>query len=232
MSRLRLQIVPDAQSITHRGANVLADLLRRAIQARGSAVLAVSGGTTPWPMFERLVQDTSVRWGSVDLVQVDERVMPDGSPDRNWTRIQSVFVDNGPISSERAHPMPVTADDLFAACGDYSRMVRELRPDGVLDVVQLGLGTDGHFASLAPGDPVCSDMSADISTTSEPFNGTKRMTMTRRLLDAADAILWQISGTSKQDALRKLLDGDLPIPGGVLKANNILVLADADAQGD
>jgi 6-phosphogluconolactonase len=232
MTSLRLQVVPDADSITHRGASVLADLLRRAIQARGSAVFAVSGGTTPWPMFERLVQDTSVHWDNVDLVQVDERVLPDGDVDRNWTRIQQVFIDNGPIATERSHPMPVTATDLYAACGEYARVLRELRPDGVMDVVHLGIGTDGHFASLAPGDPVCSEMTADIATTFGPFNGTKRMTMTRRLLDAADTVLWQISGAAKQKALRKVLDGDLPIPGGVLRSNNILVLADADAQGD
>ena len=232
MTQTCIQVVPSARAAAVRGAQVLADLLRRSILAQDSAVLAVSGGSTPWPMFERLLVDTSVDWPKVHLLQVDERVAPDGDPERNWTRIKPLFVDDGPIAEEQAHAMPVTATDLYAACGAYQQVIRSIRPNGRIDVVHLGLGDDGHTASLAPGDPVCDITDVDVATTSGPFNGFRRMTLTRGALNRSGTIVWQVLGEAKNIALRKLLDGDLSIPAGHLDPADAIVVADADAWGD
>lgn len=228
----RIQVVPSTKAAAVRGAQVLADLLRRAIHTRGNATFAVSGGTTPWGMFERLLADMTVDWTKVHLLQVDERILPDGDPERNWTRIKAMFIDNGPIVESQAYPMPVTATELYPACGEYEKVIRSIRPNGRIDVVHLGLGDDGHTASLAPGDPVCDITEADVATTSGPFNGFRRMTLTRGALNRSGTIVWQVLGAAKTTALRKLLDGDLSIPAGHLDPVDAIVVADADAWGD
>lgn len=232
MTMPRVQVVPTPAAAAIRGAQVLADLLRRTIKKRGDATFAVSGGSTPWPMLEQLAGDRSVDWARVHLLQVDERVAPDGDADRNWTTIQRIFIDDGPVFDAQAHPMPVTGKDLFAACGEYEKTIRSLRPDGRIDVVQLGLGDDGHTASLAPGDLVCDITKADVGTTSGPFNGHRRMTLTRGALDRSGTIVWYVIGRKKQLALRKLLDGDLSIPAGHLDPVDAILVADAEARGE
>ena len=228
----RIQVVPSAEAAAVRGAQVLADLLRRAIHAHGNVTFAISGGSTPWGMFEGLLNDTTVEWPSVHLFQVDERVAPDGDAERNWTKIKELFIDNGPIVESQAYAMPVTATDLYAACGSYQQLIRSIRPSGRIDVVQLGLGEDGHTASLAPGDSVCDVTDADVATTSDPFNGHHRMTLTRGALNRSGTIVWQVLGSSKNIALRKLLDGDLSIPAGHLNHADAIVVADAAALGE
>ncbi|MCH2135177.1 MAG: 6-phosphogluconolactonase [Phycisphaerales bacterium] len=232
MTALRVQVVPNEASAAIRGAQVLSDLLRRAIIAKGEATFAVSGGTTPWPMLEQLAKDSVVEWNKVHLLQVDERVAPDGDADRNWTAIKRIFLDSGLISEDHAWPMPVTTDDLFGAGREYQKQIRSLRPDGQIDVIQLGLGDDGHTASLAPGDPVCDLTVEDVGTTSGPFNGHRRMTLTRGALNRAGTIVWYVIGESKQDAVRKLLDGDLSIPAGHVDPDDAILVADAAARGE
>ena len=232
MTMPRIQVVPSAEAAAVRGAQVLGDLLRRAIHAHGNAVFAISGGSTPWGMFERLLNDTTVEWPKVHMFQVDERVAPDGDPQRNWTKVQALFIDNGPIVEDQAHAMPVTATDLYAACGEYQQVIRSIRPSGCIDVVQLGLGEDGHTASLAPGDPVCDVMDADVATTNGLFNGHRRMTLTRGALNRSGTIVWQVLGQAKNIALRKLLDGDLSIPAGHLEPADAIIVADAAAWGE
>jgi 6-phosphogluconolactonase len=228
----RLQVVPSANAAAIRGAQVLADLLRRSIYARGSATFAISGGSTPWPMFERLLKDQTVDWTKVYLFQVDERVAPDGDPERNWTKVQDLFIDNGPVLADQAFAMPVTATDLYAACGAYQARIRALRPDGRIDVVQLGLGDDGHTASLVPGDPVCDIADADVATTSTMYKGHRRMTFTRGALNRSGTIVWFVLGDAKTTALRKLLDGDLSIPAGRLDPADAIAIADTNAWGE
>lgn len=232
MTALRVQVVPTAAAAAIRGAQVLCDLLRRSIHARGDAVFAVSGGSTPWPMLELVVRDHDLEWSKVHLLQVDERVAPDGDPDRNWTNFRRIFVDSGVIPESQAHPMPVTGPDLYQGCRAYQQVIRSLRPDGRIDVVQLGLGDDGHTASLAPGDPVCDITQEDVGSTNGVFNGHRRMTLTRGALNRAGTIVWYVIGEAKQDAVRKLIDGDLSIPAGRLDPLDALLVADVAARGD
>ena len=229
MTAPSLQVHPTPAEVAAHGAMLLATWLRESVERHGDAMLAVSGGRSPWAMFELLVGDTTVPWSHVHLLQVDERVVPDGYPDRNWTHIAERFVDSGVIAADHAHPMPVTADDLHAAAAEYSALISALCPEGAIDALHLGLGDDGHTASLAPGDGVCDVLDRDVALTCEPYNGTMRMTLTRPCLDRAVHGFFQVCGEGKRAAVEQLLAGDTSIPASLLAGDRLLVLADAAA---
>jgi 6-phosphogluconolactonase len=198
------------------GARLTAALLRDALARRdGQRVsLAVSGGAGPWPMLAALAA-TPLEWSRVDLYQVDERVAPAGHDDRNLTHLRRVFT--APV---RWLPMPVEADDLDAAARSYASSL----PD-VLDVVHLGLGPDGHTASLVPGDPVLEVRDRRVAVTG-PYQGRRRMTMTYPTLDAAHALVWYVTGSGKDAALRQLRDGDASVPAGRVARSRAVLVSD------
>ena len=218
---LELEVLPDADSVAERGAEYVAERARAAIEDHGRFTFAVSGGRTPWAMFARLVG--RMPWESVTIYQVDERVAPDGDPDRNLTHLRQSLPPGGAAD---VRPMPVGAHDLEAAAESYDATLPER-----LDLVHLGLGPDGHTASLVPGDPVLDVTDRGVALTGE-YQGRRRMTLTYRTLDEAHQIMWLITGEDKVDALRRLRAGDGSIPAGRVSAAEMLVIADASAAGD
>ena len=199
---------------------MIAAAARDAIGEGGRFSLAVSGGKTPWPMFELLGKD-GLDWEHVDLFQVDERVAPDGDPDRNMTQIRASLPD---AARERLRPMPVTDDDLDAAAARYEAELP--RP---LDLVHLGLGPDGHTASLVPDDPVLEVTDRLVALTGGEYQGRRRMTLTYPALADARRVFWLVAGENKRDAVGKLLAGDRSIPAGRVEAAGGAVLADRSA---
>ncbi|MEA2297977.1 MAG: 6-phosphogluconolactonase [Solirubrobacteraceae bacterium] len=217
---MRLEVVPDAEAAAARGALLIAQAARDAVAGRGSFTLAVSGGRGPWRMFELLGAE-DVAWGQVDIFQVDERVAPDGDDARNLTHL----TDSLPAPARpRLHPMAVTARDLDAAAAGYGA---ELPP--ALDLVHLGLGPDGHTASLVPGDPVLDVGDRRVALTAAPYQGSRRMTLTYPELARARQILWLVTGAEKRDPLRRLLAHDPGIPAGRVDAPDAVVVADEAA---
>ena len=181
---MRLEVLPDAEAASLRGAKVIAEVARAAIAARGRFVLAASGGGTPHRMF-RLLADEALPWEKVHVFQVDERVAPAGDPARNLTDLASSLLAHAPIPPAQVHAMPVEAKDLAAAAASYAAELRAAAGDPpVLDLVQLGLGSDGHTASLVSGDPALLVKDAPVATTG-PYEGHVRMTLTFPVLDAA-----------------------------------------------
>jgi len=217
---LQIEILPDADAVARRGAELVAEHAAAAIAERGAFTFAVSGGRTPWTMFADLAGQ--VPWEKVTIFQVDERIAPDGDPDRNLTQLQRALPPGGAAD---VRPMPVWADDLEAAAERYAG---ELPHE--LDLVHLGLGPDGHTASLIPGDPVLEVRDRDVAITGE-YQGRRRMTLTYPALDRARAILWLVTGDDKIDALARLRASDPSIPGGRVSTERALVLADASAAG-
>jgi 6-phosphogluconolactonase len=214
-----LVVLPDAAAVARRGAETIAEAARAAASARGAFALALSGGSTPWPMLAALA-DEDVPWGRSRIWQVDERVAPDGHPDRNLTGTLANLPEgarNGVV------PMPVTEADLEAAARRYAAGL----PDR-FDLVHLGLGDDGHTASLVPGDPVLDVVDRPVAVTGE-YRGRRRMTMTYPVLDGAAFVLWQVVEADKAPALARLLAGDTSIPAGRVRAGRQIVLADAAA---
>lgn len=216
---LELEILPDAVAVARRGAEVVRACAAEAIAARGRFTLAVSGGHTPWAMFAELAA-SSLPWGRVATYQVDERVAPDGDPDRNLSHLLSSLPAG---AAGGVHAMPVTAGDLEAAAARYAASL----PD-VFDLVHLGLGADGHTASLVPGDPVLDLDDRDVAVTGV-YQGRRRMTLTYPALGRARRILWLVTGADKAEALRRLREGDPSIPAGRVARVRALILADAAA---
>jgi 6-phosphogluconolactonase len=215
-----LEISPDAAAVARRAAAYVADRARTAVSEHGRFTFAVSGGKTPWAMFAELASE-DMPWADTEIFQVDERVAPEGDPDRNLTNLLASIKD----APARVHPMPVNDADLDAAAASYATVLPQ-----TFDLVHLGLGPDGHTASLVPGDPVLDVTNALVAVT-QPYQGHPRMTLTYPALTRADQLLWLIAGADKRDPLAKLLAGDQSIPAGRVLATESLVLADAAAAG-
>jgi 6-phosphogluconolactonase len=227
---MKLEIRADAEAVARRAAEVIAAEARAAVAAHGRFVLAVSGGQTPWVML-RALAGLDVPWADVHLVQVDERVAPAGDPDRNLTHLRESLVDPVPLPGEHVHAMPVEATDLDAGAAAYTATLREIAgTPPVLDLVHLGLGPDGHTASLVPGDPTLGVTDADVAITA-PYRGRRRMTLTFPILDRARGVLWVVTGAEKAEMLTRLLRADPAIPAGRVRQDRAVVLADRAAAG-
>ena len=217
---LEIEVLPDAAAVAERGADVVAAAAAAAVEERGAFTLAVSGGRTPWAMFAALAG--RLPWEKVTIFQVDERIAPDGDADRNLTQLERSLPPGG-AADVRA--LPVWADELEAEAAVYAAALPEQ-----LDLVHLGLGPDGHTASLVPGDPVLDVMDRDVAVTGV-YEGRRRMTLTYPTLNRARQILWLVTGEDKVDALARLRAGDQSIPAGRVSTANALVVADAPAAG-
>jgi len=227
---MKIEIFADADAVARKGAEVISAEARAAVAARGRFVLAVSGGRTPWLMLSALANE-NVPWKDVQVVQVDERVAPAGHPDRNLTHIHESLLAHAPLRQEQIHAMPVEDPDLQAAAARYARMLQELAGSPpVLDLVHLGLGPDGHTASLVPGDPVLDVEGANVGLTGI-YQGRRRMTLTYPIINRARRILWLVTGGEKVDMFERLRDGDPSIPAGRVGRDQALVLADRAAAG-
>jgi len=216
-----VQVLATADAVASKAARYVAARAHATVAERGRFTFAVSGGHTPWAMFAALAHE-DVPWSEVELFQVDERIAPQGDSSRNLTHLRESIGD----APARVYPMPVNDADVDLAAARYAAGL----PDR-FDLVHLGLGPDGHTASLVPGDPVLSVTDALVAVT-QPYQGQQRMTLTYPALARADQLLWLITGADKRDPLARLLAGDESIPAGRVQAAQSLVLADAPAAPD
>jgi len=227
-THMQIEVEPDAKVVARRAAAIIAADARDAVVARGRFIMAVSGGHTPWQML-RLLAGEKVPWEQVHIVQVDERVAPAGDPDRNLTHLRQSLLTRVPLRPEQIHAMPVETPDLEAGAKSYAQTLQEIAGSPpVLDLAHLGLGPDGHTASLVPGDPVLDVTDADVALTGV-YMGRRRMTLTYRMLDRSRRILWVVTGSDKAGPLARLRDGDRSIPAGRVRQEQALVLADTPA---
>ncbi len=227
---MQLEVFDHAESVARAAAVTIAAAAREAIEARGRFALAVSGGHTPWIMLRALATE-DVPWVGVHVYQADERVAPDGHPDRNLTHLRESLLQHAPLRPEQIHAMPVESPDLRAAATQYALALREIGGSPpVLDLVHLGLGPDGHTASLVPGDAVLDVTDEDVALTGA-YQGRRRMTLTYPMLNCARRLLWVVTGSEKAEMLRRLREGDVSIPAGRVHREQALVLADRAAAG-
>ena len=225
---MQIEILADDAAVARRGAVLVAAEARAAVAARGRFVVAFSGGSTPWQMLRALAGE-DVPWAGVHVVQVDERVAPAGDPDRNLTHLRETLLAHAPLRPEQIHAMPVEEADLQAAAARYARTLQELTgTPAVLDLAHLGLGPDGHTASLVPGDPVLDVTDADVAVTGV-YQGRRRMTLTYPILNRSRHILWLVTGASKIEMLARLRAGDPTIPAGRVSQAQATVVADRAA---
>lgn len=224
---MNLEVLADADAVARRAARLIAAEARAAVAARGRFNVAVSGGHTPWVMLRALAGEV-LPWEHVHVLQVDERVAPAGDPDRNLTHLCE-NLRQAPLPPGHLHAMPVEEKDLAAGAAGYVRILQELAGvPSVLDLAHLGLGTDGHTASLVPGDPVLAVSDTDVAATGV-YQGKLRMTLTYPVLNRARRILWLVSGAEKADMLLRLHAGDGSIPAGRVRRDQALILTDRAA---
>ena len=225
---MEIQVLDDPAAVAAEAAKVIAREGRGAVAARGRFIMAVSGGHTPWQML-RFLAGEDMPWTSVYVAQVDERVAPAGHPDRNLTHLRESLLERVSLRPEQVCAMPVEAPDLEAAAVRYARLLQEIAgTPPVLDLVHLGLGRDGHTASLVPGDPVLEIAEADVALT-QPYQGRRRMTLTYPTLNRVRRILWVVTGSEKSGMLLRLCNGDPTIPAARVRQDRALVLADPPA---
>jgi len=226
---MRIEVLADADAVARKAAALIAAESRDAVRARGQFVAAISGGRTPWLMLRALAAE-DVPWEHVHVVQVDERLAPAGHADRNLTHLRE-SLGHAPLRAEQIHAMPVDATDLEAAAGRYAAGLEQIAgAPPVFDLVHLGLGADGHTASLVPEDPVLNVTDADVALTGA-YQGRRRMTLTYPILNRARRVLWVVTGSDKAGPLARLLKGDVSIPAGRVRQGDALILADRAAAG-
>jgi len=218
----------DEQTAAQQSASFIAAEARMAIATRNRFLLALSGGRTPWLMLRSLARE-DVSWQLVHLFQVDERDAPAGHPDRNLTHIRESQLDRVPIPANQAHAIPIEAGNLETAAMSYAKTLQQVAGSPpVLDLVHLGLGPDGHTASLVPGDRVLDVGDADVGVTGA-YQKRRRITLTYPILNRARRILWVVTGSEKAGMLARLRDADRAIPAGRVRQASAVVLADAAA---
>jgi len=219
-----IRAVADEDEAARTAAAFIEVSAAEAIAERGRFNFAVSGGKTPWKTLE-LLSDGGMDWSRTSLFQVDERIAPTGSLERNLTHL----VLSLPLICQAAiRPMPVGAEDIESATASYDYSL-----PSQLDLVHLGLGPDGHTASLIPGDPVLDVSDRDVALTGGEYQGTRRMTLTYPVINRARKLLFLITGDGKGEALRLLLAGEHSIPAGRIANENSFLVTDIPvAQGE
>jgi 6-phosphogluconolactonase len=222
---VRTDVVATPELAAKRAAAWLADALRAGIRDRDRACVALSGGSSPIPLFRELVRQ-ELDWSAVHVFQVDERVVRRGDAARNLTALEQVFVHEGPLSMERLHPIWVDRSDLAAAAAAYAEGLVTLAGEPVtLDAVHLGLGNDGHTASLFPGDAALDVVDRAVAVTGE-HAGFRRVTLTYPVLNAARRVVWFALGEAKQAMVGRLAAGDASIPAGRVSPDRAVLVAD------
>jgi 6-phosphogluconolactonase len=225
---MKLEVFDDDNAVAKAAAATIAADARAAVAARGRFIMAVSGGKTPWAMLRELANE-SVPWQNVHVFQIDERIAPAGDPDRNLTHLRASLLEHAPLPPEQIYPMSVEFPDVEAAAKQYARTLEQVAGSPpVLDLAHLGMGPDGHTASLVPGDPVTNVTNADVGLTGV-YMGRRRMTLTYPVINRSRRILWLTVGSEKVAMLPRLLEGDKTIPAGRVSREQAVVLADQAA---
>lgn len=228
---MEIEIYPNEDVVSEKAAAMIADRIREAASSRGRFVMALSGGHTPWMML-RLLADAELPWDKVYIFQVDERIAPARAEDRNLMHLRETLLSHAPLPPEHIYAMPVEAPEPEFAAQDYAETLRTVAGTPcVLDLVHLGLGADGHTASLVPDDPVLDIRNVDVATTTYPYQGRRRMSLTFPIINRARHILWLVTGREKAGVLARLRAGDQSIPAGRVSRGQALILADKAAAG-
>ena len=225
---MKTELFPTADQVAAGAAAYLEHQIREALAHQPSYSLAISGGRTPWEML-KILSKADLPWQRVNLFQVDERVAPDGHADRNLTQLFQAIAGTPMVTQLRIFPMPVLAEDLEEGCREYTHVLDEVTEGKGLDLIHLGLGSDGHTASLVPGDGVLDTEDRLVACTQNLYQGRIRMTLTYPLLNSAKQLLWIVTGSEKQEMVKRLLQQDPSIPAGSIRQENALLMVDQAA---
>jgi 6-phosphogluconolactonase len=195
-------IVEDADAVAGRAAGWIADAIRKTVRDKGTCTLALAGGSTPRQAYQRLPALPVVPWPQVEIFFCDERAVPPESPDSNFRMAQEAFLNQVPIPMAKVHRMTAELDDLTTAAREYEALL-----PATLDVLLLGIGPDGHTASLFPHAPALLEREHRVVRVvgGEPL--VQRLTITPPVIQRAVRVLVLATGTDKADAVARALEG-------------------------
>jgi len=236
-SNIRVIVERTSEQATAAAAGLFKSIVCESVGRRGCCHLALAGGTTPHALYQRLAADATtgeLPWRSVEIFFGDERDVPQDHVESNYRMAQRVLLDHVPISPERVHPMPADAENIESAASEYEKTVRRLVPcDGGdiprFDLILLGIGGDGHTASLFPNTDALRETGRLVYAGFVPVLGRKRMTFTYPLINAARNVMFLVTGSDKAQVVLGIL-GDSPniksqLPAaGVHPANGCLIM--------
>ena len=225
---LKTEIFSSADQVAFEAAKYLEQRIKETLHVEKKFSMAISGGRTPWEMLKVLSQ-AELPWTRVNFFQVDERVAPDGHADRNLTQLYQSIAGSTMATTLQIFPMPVTAANLDSASQEYAESIHTITEGKGLDLIHLGMGSDGHTASLVPSDGVLTINDREVACTEHAYQGRKRMTLTYPLLNSAKHILWIVTGAEKREMVQRLLQQDASIPAGLVSQKNALLMVDNDA---
>jgi 6-phosphogluconolactonase len=223
-------VVRDARALARRAAERILELTRAAVAARGRCAVALAGGTTPRATYEALATSAlaaALPWTAIDWYFGDERAVPPDHPESNYAAARGSLFAARPELVARVHRMPADAADLDAAAREYGHLL-----PNPLDLLLLGIGEDGHTASLFPGSPALAERSARVVPVTGPKPPNPRLTVTPPVIESARAILVLASGAGKAEAVARALEGPLDaaaVPAQLARRGAWIV--DADAAG-
>jgi 6-phosphogluconolactonase len=232
--KYQLEISPNQEQLAQRAADLLASQLELVLAERQRAQLALAGGTTPAAAY-RLLGKHPLAWDRVDVLLGDERWVAPEDPASNARMLHETLLAPGPAQEASFYPVPTERETPLASAEAFELIVRQLGSGDppVLDLILLGLGDDGHTASLFPGSAAAGVR--DRAVTVGEGKGLERITLTAPVLSAARQVIFLVSGSGKQEALRRLLDPEespLRTPAKLVQPRtSVLILADAAAAG-
>ena len=203
----------DAEAVARAAAGALAEIARAALRERGVFTLALAGGDTPRRLYQRLAADGGVDWARAELFFGDERPVPPEHPDSNYGMARATLIAPLAIAAARVHRIEAERADLDAAARDYEAEIVRVAgrgPDAAaprLDLVLLGMGPDGHTASLFPRTAALAETRRLVVANDVPQLATRRITITFALIEQARRVLVLVCGESKADALAQVWEG-------------------------
>jgi len=209
-----VRVFAHLDALSQAAAALVTQTVREAAASRGRAALALAGGRTPLRLYELLAEEPgALPWDRVHLFWGDERVVPHGHEASNYGAAARALIGRVPISLDNVHPVPTDAPDPEACARAYERTLRDFFGEGAaetFDLVLLGMGADGHTASLFPGDPALDERERWVRAASAPEGSDPRarVTLTLPALAAGRAACFLVTGADKARALREILDGD------------------------
>lgn len=207
-----IRVFADAQALSAAAAQRIVELAHAAIQARGAFHLALSGGSTPRLLYARLASPSvapRIDWNKVHIYFGDERSVPPDHPDSNYRMAREAMLESLPIPPTQIHRLPGESADLERAAQGYAALLERQLPllEGMpaFDLILLGMGDDGHTASLFPGTTALAQQRRWVVPVFVDKLGTWRLTFTYPLINNAANVLLLVAGASKAPRLREIL---------------------------
>jgi len=236
-----VKVYPDSHTWVDEAAWEITRIVEAAVTANGMAFVALSGGRTPVAVYQRLAHSTWRKrfpWAQVHWFWADERWVPPDHTDSNYALAWKVMLSKVPVDEAKVHRIPTEGMDPAKAAADYEEQLRKLLvPYGArLDLAILGLGVDGHTASLFPGSPAVTESKRWMAVADAPVGVRQRITMTFPLLNASDTILFLVTGADKKAVLETVLHDEamaLNYPAGKARAaRQTIWIVDSEAAGN